>query len=130
MTTPADELRTAAAKLRALATAASTDSGPRWTSKRAFPDQPTSTASVLWADGTKPVIGVSRGRYLHGPISDYIAAMDPTVGLALAALLEGVLSSNQEASPAHEKCTSWCSPDTCDLSAALAVARAINANQP
>lgn len=44
----------------------------------------------------------------------------------LATLLEGVLSSNREAAPAHEECTSWCSPDTCDLSAALAVARAIN----
>lgn len=43
----------------------------------------------------------------------------------LATLLEGVLSSAREAAPAHEECTSWCSPDTCDLAAALAVARAV-----
>jgi hypothetical protein len=44
--------------------------------------------------------------------------------MPLALLLEGVLSSAREAD--HEECSSWCSPDTCDLSAALAVARVIN----
>ncbi|WP_428956165.1 hypothetical protein [Streptomyces sp. cg35] len=61
--------------------------------------------------------------------------MTPTVAALVAArepiatLLEGVLSSNREAGPAHEECDSRCSPDTCDLSAALAVARAINGSQ-
>jgi len=47
----------------------------------------------------------------------------------LALLLEGALSSNRESGPAHEECSSWCSPETCDLSAALAVARAILGTQ-
>lgn len=49
--------------------------------------------------------------------------------LPLATLLEAVLSSSREASPAHEECDTWCSPETCDLSAALAVARAINGGE-
>jgi hypothetical protein len=43
----------------------------------------------------------------------------------LAYLLEAVASSALEND--HEECASWCSPATCDLSAALAVARRINA---
>jgi hypothetical protein len=54
-------------------------------------------------------------------VAALIAAREP-----LAKLLEAVLSSNQNGAPAHEQCEAWCSPDTCDLSAALAVARAIN----
>ena len=41
----------------------------------------------------------------------------------LAALLEAVQSNAQE--DGHEECGGWCSPETCDLSAALAVARAV-----
>ncbi|QLJ01497.1 hypothetical protein HZZ00_10995 [Streptomyces sp. NEAU-sy36] len=131
--TPAEELQTAADKLRALATAAADDSGnSNWHTTRHFPEQPNSTFTALWATGSRPFLrgGGGRGRppaYVSAPVGDYIAAMDPTVGLALATLLEGVLSSAREASPAHEECDSWCSPETCDLSAALAVARAINA---
>ncbi|WP_329141011.1 hypothetical protein [Streptomyces sp. NBC_00670] len=44
----------------------------------------------------------------------------------LATLLDAVIASNQEAAPAHEECNSWCSPEICDLSAALEVARALN----
>ncbi|MFJ6729430.1 hypothetical protein ACIQPQ_31460 [Streptomyces sp. NPDC091281] len=44
--------------------------------------------------------------------------------LPIAALLDGVLSSAREAD--HEECQRWCSPDTCDMAAALAVARQIN----
>jgi len=47
----------------------------------------------------------------------------------IATLLETVLSSAREAAPAHEECDSWCNPQTCDLSAALAVARAINGGE-
>ncbi|MFD6490322.1 hypothetical protein [Streptomyces sp. NPDC060188] len=43
--------------------------------------------------------------------------------LPLAQLLEAVASNALEND--HEECARWCSPDTCDLSAALAVARAI-----
>ncbi|MEY9995847.1 hypothetical protein ABIE67_007879 [Streptomyces sp. V4I8] len=45
--------------------------------------------------------------------------------LPLAQLLEAVASSALEND--HEECASWCSPETCDLSAALAVGRQINA---
>jgi hypothetical protein len=47
----------------------------------------------------------------------------------LAVLLEAVLSNCQEGAPAHEECTTWCTPQTCDLAAALAVARALT-DQP
>lgn len=46
----------------------------------------------------------------------------------LALLLEAVASNALET--AHEECSAWCSAETCDLSAALAVARAINRSQP
>lgn len=89
MTSPVQELRDAAAKLRALAEAAATESGnPRWTSSRVFPDQPDSTASVVRAEGARPVFPVSQARYIRGPISDYVAAVGPGVGLALAQWLE------------------------------------------
>ncbi|MCX4809030.1 hypothetical protein OG601_47145 [Streptomyces sp. NBC_01239] len=132
MTTPADELRAAITTLRSLANAATDDAGnSHWSASRHFPNQPDATYTTLWATGAKPLIhgGGGRGRppaYVSAPVGDYIAAMDPTVGMALAVLLEGVLSSNQNGAPAHEQCEAWCSPDTCDLSAALAVARAIN----
>lgn len=126
--TPTDEIRTAADKLRALATAAADNSGSsNWHATRHFPDQPDSTFTTLWATGVRPLLGGGgRGRvpYVHAPVGDYAAAMDPAVGLALATLLEGVLSSAHET--AHEDCDSWCSPETCDLAAALAVARALN----
>lgn len=86
MTTPADEIRTAAKTLR--------------------------TARFAGAMTATPAVAA------------LLRARAP-----IAVLLEGVLSSAREASPAHEECTSWCSPDTCDLSAALAVARAINGEQ-
>ncbi|MEV4784055.1 hypothetical protein AB0K53_01125 [Streptomyces tuirus] len=54
-------------------------------------------------------------------VAGLIQAREP-----LALLLEGVLSSAREAD--HETCQHWCSPNTCDLSAALAVARAINSS--
>lgn len=43
----------------------------------------------------------------------------------LALLLEAVSSNALE--DGHEECSSWCSPETCDLAAALAVARALHA---
>ncbi|MBZ6250536.1 hypothetical protein KVH27_19410 [Streptomyces olivaceus] len=144
--TPADELRTAADTLRALATAAATDSDGNPTAHWAVryrpgvtpgaPEQRDRPVTLVAVDlgtdepllhggssgshgrGSRPSIGPDHGRYA--------AAMDPAVGLALATLLEAVLSSTREASPAHEECAAWCSPETCDLSAALAVARQIN----
>lgn len=136
MTTPAQELAAAADKLRNAATAAADDSGSTtWKANRHFPEQPDTGYTALWATGVQPLLkgGGGRGRppaYVSAPVGDYIAAMDPAVGLALATLLEAVLSSNQEGAPAHEECSSWCSPETCDLSAALAVARQILGTAP
>ena len=56
-------------------------------------------------------------------VAGLIAAREP-----LAFLLEAVISNALESS--HEECSSWCSRETCDLSAALAVARAILGAQP
>lgn len=121
MPTPADELRTAAATLRALAEAAATESGnPHWTSTRAFPEQPDSTASIVSAEEAGPVFRIARASYVRGPISDYVAAMDPAIGLLLAKWLgswDGV-DFDEHASM----------PD--DLAHALTIARAINASQP
>ncbi|MEU4051308.1 hypothetical protein AB0F09_19175 [Streptomyces olivaceus] len=144
--TPADEITTAADKIRALATAASTDSHGTPTVHWAIRYQPGVTPGApdrrdqpaklvaVGLDTAKPLLhGGSSGPHGRGSRPSigpdhgrYIVAMQPAVGLALATLLEGVLSSSREASPAHEECTDWCSPETCDLSAALAVARQIN----
>ncbi|MFH8336931.1 hypothetical protein [Streptomyces sp. AM6-12] len=90
--TPADEIKQAATRLRELATAAADNSGnPNWTATRHFPDQPDSTYTTLWATGARPLLGGGgRGRvpYVHAPVGDYAAAMDPTVGLALAGWLD------------------------------------------
>lgn len=45
--------------------------------------------------------------------------------MPLALLLEAVASSALES--AHEECSCWCTTETCDLAAALDVARALNA---
>lgn len=82
--TPADELRTAATKLR--------------------PSSPAVAAHTEWVK------------------------IRPAVADALAILLEGVMSDARESD--HEQCQSWCAPETCSLSAALAVARQINGEQP
>lgn len=126
--TPAEEITAAAKKIRDAAEMAGSqtwtaDHYPEGTIVR--PANSTHSLFRLAADGTRAA-GTPN---VAAPIGDYIAAMHPVVGLALATLLEGVLSSNREAAPAHEECTNWCSPDTCDLSAALAVARAINGQE-
>ncbi|MFF9894938.1 hypothetical protein [Streptomyces longispororuber] len=123
MTNPADELRAAAATLRTLATAAADDSGnATWKADRHFPEQPDAGYTALWATGARPLMrgGGGRGRppaYVTAPVGDYIAAMGPTVGLALATWLDAVASSTHGVSSAF-------------LDEALAVARAINGSQP
>lgn len=92
---PAEELRAAADKLRTLATAASTDGHGRdistWTSYHAS----TRDARLHGPDRVDIIRGGSSGPHgrgirphLHPPVADYIAAMQPGVGLALAAWLE------------------------------------------
>lgn len=70
-----------------------------------MPHTPTDPAAVLRA-------AAKRARQIGDPLHT-----------AVAQLLDGVMSSSREAD--HEECQRWCSPDTCDLSAALAVARVV-----
>jgi hypothetical protein len=120
--TPTAEIRTAAKKLRALATAAADNSGSsNWHATRHFPDQPDSTFTTLWATGVRPLLGGGgRGRvpYVHAPVGDYAAAMDPTVGLALADWLDFEAALIERVPGAELRGRS---------ERALAVARAINA---
>ncbi|MFC1260678.1 MULTISPECIES: hypothetical protein [Streptomyces] len=116
---PADELRTAAQTLRTLATEAASGSGSnRWRTKRHFPNQPGSTfTSLLTESGTPLMGGGGRNRvpYLHAPVADYIAAMHPGVGTALADLLLDQADGDDEG-----EINPW----------ALAVARQINGSAP
>lgn len=126
---PVQELRNAAEQLRTLATTASTISSGRPTARWHFKQWPGLKSGYLYAEnpdgaGVRITRDGSGMRTRHG---EYAAAMDPTVGLALAHLLEGVASHAVET--AHEECAPYCSPETCDVSAALAVARAINGEQ-
>ncbi|MFJ9420743.1 hypothetical protein [Streptomyces sp. NPDC101249] len=121
--TPADEITTAARTLRTLATTAADDSGDtHWTSHRI-----TTRDARLRADGDDILRGGSTGPHgrgsrphFHPPVADYIAAMSPIVGLALADWLNswtGIDLREDAALPA-------------DAQHALAVARQINRSQP
>lgn len=134
MTTPAGELRTAADKLRALATAASTGrSGEptthwQFTERRLDSGKPWGSGTLHAIDqldtGTDPRLGKE---LIHGSSGTrglppsmavqhgaYIAAMDPTVGLALADWLDSAAVDAEQIGPDPH---------------ALAVARAINGGQ-
>lgn len=87
MTNPADELRAAADKLRTLATtAADRSGGTTWRFKRRFPDQPDFDYGTLAALDKTPFVrgGGRTPASLSALVGDYIAAMGPSVGLALA----------------------------------------------
>jgi hypothetical protein len=132
--TPADTLRAAAEKLRALAAAATEDSGSTtWHAARHFPEQPDSTFTALWATGVRPLLGGGGGRgrppaYVHAPVGDYIALMDPGLSHALADWLDETATEVTAAEGteyellAHEPSNSW--------TAALAVARQILGDKP
>jgi hypothetical protein len=101
-TTPADELRAAAEKIRSLATAVSA---------------PEPALQPFHAEGCDVTQGRTPGLYdvanAQTPeLADFIAAMDPTVGLALADLLDDQADGDDEG-----VVNPW----------ALATARAINA---
>lgn len=99
--TAADELRAAAEKLRALATAASTDSDGTSTAAWHSEDRGHGR-SALWGDhlirndGRRiswPLLvrggSPQRPAYMHTQHAAYAAAMHPGVGLALADWLDG-----------------------------------------
>ncbi|MGY0062790.1 hypothetical protein ACWY4P_40695 [Streptomyces sp. LZ34] len=100
---PAAQMRGAAEKLRALATAAAEDSGsPHWTATRHFPDQPDATFTTLWTDSHTVLMrggGRHQAPYVHAPVGDYIAATDPTVGLAIAAWLDSAAEDAEQVGP-------------------------------
>lgn len=104
MTTPSDELRTAAARLRSLTTAASTDRYGRdtstWTSRHinertallhGGPEQ----ARIIRGGSSGP-----HGRGVHPHLApthaDYIAAMGPNVGTLLAAWLDSAAEDAEQ----------------------------------
>ncbi|TVL89802.1 hypothetical protein [Streptomyces sp. SAJ15] len=98
---PADQIRAAAQLLRTLATAASTDTDgtptAHWTTA-AFADsrEPVLCGDYLTLDDGRRVPwprlvrggSPQRPAYMHVRHADYIAAVDPTVGLALAEWLD------------------------------------------
>ena len=121
MSTAVDELRAASARLRQLVTFLGDCRGP-WkvgTPPSGYP-QSISNVGVPYCvadtheDPSIPVF----------TIAPYIAAMHPGVGKALAPLLEAVASNALEND--HEECRSYCTPETCDVAAALTLARLIN----
>lgn len=127
MTTPADEIAAAAATLRHLATAAADDSGStHWEASRILPNQPESRMTRLCATPGGPLIRAIRAArepYVHAPVGDYIAAMHPGVGAALADWLD--LFANTEFDP-----EAIVQETDRSHACALAVARAINGRQP
>lgn len=131
MTSPSQELKAAADKLRALATTASTDGRDKPTARWHFKKRD-DRSGYLYAEspdgpGVRLLLGGSSGphgrgshpgmRTRHG---EYAAAMDPTVGLALADWLDSWVGIDFSEHAAMAG----------DLAHALAVARAINGSQP
>jgi hypothetical protein len=115
MTTPTHDLRTAAAKIRKLATADGVPPGP-WTTT---PRYRKGTNAIVQYDVYKPPLPGSNTRghkAIHPSRTDalYSAAMHPDVGLALADWLDSAAEDAEQIGPDHR---------------ALAVARAINGGE-
>ncbi|MCL7377443.1 hypothetical protein [Streptomyces sp. 35G-GA-8] len=130
MTTPADELRTAAEKLRALATAASTntDGTPTttWNTKLCWPNDDNGTSHLygdyLTRDDNRRIAwppllhggSPQRPTRMQTQHATYIAAMGPTLGLLVAEWLDSAAEDAEQIGPDRH---------------ALAVARQINGTQ-
>ena len=132
MITPADELRTAADKLRALATADGVSPAPwhtewdmqqyelRGAAATRYPITEWSYAIVT----TGPKVSEQRAE-CDTANADYITAMHPGVGAALANWLDA-----EATGPMAGLHNDRCMERGCTISAALAVARLINGSQP
>ncbi|MEV7975384.1 hypothetical protein [Streptomyces sp. NPDC086519] len=152
MTSPADELRTAATRLRALATAASTDGRNKPTTRWHFAKRDDRTG-YLYAEtpdgpAIKLLLGGSSGPYGRGmhpgmrtQHGEYAAAMDPAVGLALADWLEHEAAGHEAVQGLGNVTTELLNIELeqdgyaaqithSTLQQALAVARAILGGQP
>ncbi|WP_329215154.1 hypothetical protein OG352_06160 [Streptomyces sp. NBC_01485] len=134
MTTPADQMRTAAARLRELANTASTDPYGRDTSTWTSHHVNDHDARLYGPDRVRIIRGGSSGPHGRGTHphlapahADYIAALHPGVGKALADLLVAVANDpddetlNNPGSARH----GGCDRTVCPAAAALAVARAL-----
>ncbi|MCF2531730.1 hypothetical protein [Yinghuangia soli] len=87
--TDTDTLRAAAARLRNLARDATTDGAAPWR----YRDRTPTTGTLLYADRGHPIIrGGSTGRgdgpRVHRATGIWIATLDPTLGLLIAAWLD------------------------------------------
>lgn len=132
MTTPADELRTAARTLRQLLANPQLTPGPWLSMDRGD--------RILW-DGEgaedRPPMYVVDEPMSNGANAAYIAAMHPGAGAALAKLLEDCAELHEpNVCTKHEGCDpfgcQWCNDEDApcaDLRNALAVARAINGGE-
>ncbi|MFF5670289.1 hypothetical protein [Streptomyces hygroscopicus] len=114
-TSPADQIRAAAVLLRTLATAASTDTDgtptAHWNTEPCWPDDDDGSRFLYGDhltrdDGRRiswPLLtrGGSHQRpsYMHGQHAEYAAAMDPTVGLAIAAWLDSAAADAEQVGP-------------------------------
>jgi hypothetical protein len=107
VTTPADELKAAAEKIRTLAMGAPANNQP-WRYAKGLPND-----SVRTATGWEVAYGDAPGDLR------YIAAMHPGIGLALAELLDTAAEYFADDSAAHPT----------HLVRALTVARAINGSE-
>ncbi|MDT0270274.1 hypothetical protein RM844_28845 [Streptomyces sp. DSM 44915] len=121
MTDPIPTVRAAAARLRALAGAAAEASGTdTWTASHRHAGAADLTAGpgrrLLHGGGGR---GAGHYPFVLPAVADYVAAMGPAAGIALAALLERTASEADE--DGHEQC--GCAPDACSLAAAAALAR-------
>ncbi|UPZ27696.1 hypothetical protein MUK60_07590 [Streptomyces sp. LRE541] len=125
MTSPIQEIRDAAQKLRTLVTDLGDCRGPWYIVNREQHPYPQRIDNI----GVPYIVASTTTDPSHPPtMADYICAMHPGVGGALPLLLEGVASQAVEND--HEECAPYCTPEICDVAAALAVARQILGSQP
>ncbi len=121
MTTPADELRAAAGKLRSLANDLGDCRGPWYVVNREQRPYPQRIDNI----GVPYVVASTTTDPSHPPtIADYICAMHPGVGAALADWLAKLADFCDGVESAHGKQPPADNPSIVE---ALAVARAVNA---
>jgi hypothetical protein len=133
-TTPADELRAAVEKLRTLTTDLGDCRGPWYVVNRAQRPYPQRIDNI----GVPYVVASTTTDPGYPPtIADYIAAMHPGVGLAVADWLAEVADLHEPKLRGHGALVppgcQWCEDEDwpcADTRRALAVARAINQQQP
>jgi len=123
--TPGDELRAAAEHLRALANAAVHDGRHTWTTAATLG----SKSPVVVDDEQQPTVLIETFASRLEDVNRYLAAVDPKAGLLLADLLESVSYDPDDSAlddPGSDRHDA-CDRTVCAPSAALALARILNA---